>query len=192
MYLASLCKHSSSAAIRSFANTTVTALGVVLVYQASRPSLSPLAEKIGIPYFSISVSLNVLLTLMIVVHLILHDREIRNAMGAPAKASRLYKTIITILIESCALYAVTSLLFVGPWAAKNRASDIFLPALAEVQVCASVSPDVSGATDHLIMVINRSLRRSLSLYGSLTGSRLRTMAPPGTPDRLLSGAKEGR
>jgi hypothetical protein len=39
-----------------------------------------------------------------------------------------------MLIESSALYAVTSLLFIGPYAANNYASDIFLPILAVVQV----------------------------------------------------------
>ena len=55
-------------------------------------------------------------------------------MGAPAGANGLYKTIITVLIESSALYAVNSLLFVAPWGAKSHVADIFLPILAETQV----------------------------------------------------------
>lgn len=111
-------------------------LGVVIVYQSAHPDWDPLPILIGYPYFSVSVALDVLLTLMIVVRLILHDRGIRNATGAPANASRLYKTIITMLVESCALYSVTSLLFIGPWAANNNASNIFLPVLGEIQVIA--------------------------------------------------------
>lgn len=69
---------------------------------------------------------------MIVAKLVLHNRNIRNALGT--QASGLYKAVITVLIESSAIYAITSLLFFGPWVAKNNASDIFLPILAQAQV----------------------------------------------------------
>ena len=118
------------------ANTTDTGMGILLLYRTSQPSSiwNTLAADIGIPYFSLTVSLNVLLTLIIVGRLILHGRNIRRALGTPTRTSGLYGAVITILVESSAIYAVTSLLFIGPWIAKNRASDIFLPILAEVQV----------------------------------------------------------
>ena len=87
----------------------------------------------GLPYLSISVSLNVLLTVMIVVRLALHSRSIPSARGA-AGTIGLYRTIITMLIESSALYAVNSLLLIGLWGAGNRTADTFLPILAETQV----------------------------------------------------------
>ena len=55
-------------------------------------------------------------------------------MGDPKRSTGLYKSVITILTESSALYAVTSILFIGPWIVKNHASNIFLPILGEVQV----------------------------------------------------------
>ena len=113
-------------------------MGILLIYQTSQPNSSiwnSVAINIGLPYFSISISLNILLTLMIVTRLVLHSREIRTAMGAPSGLTGLYKAIITMLVESSALYAVNSLLFVGPWGAGNHAADIFLPILAETQVC---------------------------------------------------------
>lgn len=118
------------------ADVTDTAMGILLLYRTSQPSSiwNSLAANFGIPYFSISASLNILLTLMIVARLILHGRNLRDAMGTPVRASGLYKAVITILVESSSIYAITSILFIGPWAAKNRASDIFLPILAEVQV----------------------------------------------------------
>ena len=86
-----------------------------------------------IPYFSISVSLNVLLTLMIIIRLVLHNRSARAVMGG-TESGGMYKAIVTMLIESCALYAVNSLLFIGLWGAQNYAESIFLPILAETQV----------------------------------------------------------
>lgn len=55
-------------------------------------------------------------------------------MGTPATASGLYKAVITMLIEPCALYVVSFVLFIGPWGAGSHAQFIFFPILAETQV----------------------------------------------------------
>jgi len=131
-------------------------MGIMLVYQTSRPDSkiwTSLAVNYGLGYFSISLSLNILLTLMIVTRLILHTR---NIMGAPA---RVYRAIITMLIESSALYAVNSLLFVGPWGAGNHAADIFLPILAQTQVIAP-----------LLIIQRVANRRALTSRCVVTGS----------------------
>ena len=103
-------------------------------------------SKFGIPYISISVSLNILLTLMIVIRLILYGRKIRAATGSLAGISGLYKTISTMLVESCALFTVSSVLVVGPlaayvynltpevWIIGACVVEIFFPILAEIQV----------------------------------------------------------
>lgn len=91
-------------------------------------------------HLSISVSLNVLLTLMIVIRLVLHGRNIRAITGSRAGIGGLYTTIATMLIESSALYAVNSLLLIGLWAAGNSASGIFMPALSQTQVRALLQP----------------------------------------------------
>ena len=103
-------------------------------------------SKFGVPFLSISVSLNVLLTLMIVIRLILHGRQIRTATWPAVGTSGLYKTVSTMLVESCALFAVSSLVVVAALAAYENSwnevvyfpggyvVDIFFPILAETQV----------------------------------------------------------
>lgn len=118
-------------------------MGVITLYHASQPNSNlwrGITVNFGLPYFTISVGLNVLLTLMISARLLLHSRNIRGAMGSTSGVSSLYRAIVTMLIESSALYAVTSLLFIGPYAANNYASDIFLPILAEIQVGILINP----------------------------------------------------
>jgi len=73
----------------------------------------------------LSVSLNVLLTLMIVVRLVLHSRNTQAVMGSPGGIGGLYRTIIAMLIESSALYAVSSLLVIGPISAGSPTAHIF-------------------------------------------------------------------
>ena len=114
-------------------------IGVVeFVYQIL--GLLPWASivmRLGIPYLSISVSLNVLLTLMIVIRLVLHGRNVRAATGSQAGIGGLYKTIATMLIESSALYAVISLLVIGPSFTRSIVDEVFYPILVEAQVRAS-------------------------------------------------------
>lgn len=55
-------------------------------------------------------------------------------MGTPAATNGLYKTIVTMLVESFALYTVTFLLFIGTWGAKSNFVYTFFPILVETQV----------------------------------------------------------
>jgi len=103
-------------------------------------------SEFGVPYLSISVSLNILLTLMIVVRLVLHGRIIRAAPRSAVGISGLCKMVSTMFIESCAIFTMSSLVVVGALAATETYSnldiyfsggfvvDIFFPILAEIQV----------------------------------------------------------
>ena len=90
--------------------------------------------SLGTPYYWISFSLNTLLTLMIVARLALHTKNLRNAMGVPTGTNGLYKAVITMFIESSALYAVAFLLFIGSWSVGSWITDVFFPILAAAQV----------------------------------------------------------
>ena len=115
---------------------TATGIGMV-IYQASQPSgcvRDSVLVNYGLSYFSISPSLNVLLTLMIVIRLVLHIRNIRTAMEAPSGFTGLYKTVLTMLIESSAIFAVSSLLSLGFWGSGSYVADVFSAIQAKTQV----------------------------------------------------------
>ena len=79
---------------------------------------------------------------MIVIRLVLHTRNTRAALGMTGLGG-LSKSIITMLVESCALYSVSSLLVLGPMAANyNPISNFFIPVLPATQVCASLRPSL--------------------------------------------------
>jgi len=88
-----------------------------------------------LPYLSISLSLNVILTLMIVIRLVLHGKNFRAATGSSGGIGGLYKTIATMLVESSALFAVSSLLVIGSLAARSSLLGLFIPILFQTQVC---------------------------------------------------------
>lgn len=127
------------------AHITNTVLGIFFSYRGTQPAYprgeDPTAAAAGLAYYSISFALNIILTLMVVVRLVLHSRNIRNAMGTQSKAGGLYNVIVTILVESSALYSVTFISYIVPWAIPSGVQFIFLPILAGAQV--SVIPTIS-------------------------------------------------
>ena len=90
-------------------------------------------QELAVPYYAITLSLNVLLTLMIAARLIRHSRNIRKAVGSAAGGG-LYSTVVTMLVESCALYAVNSLVVVGLVGGGRGVQYIFTPMLTHIQV----------------------------------------------------------
>jgi len=142
LYLGSIGTHSNFAQANSSLSVFNVAMGILmLTYQGVGFAVgSPIYPTYGIPYLSISVSLNLLLTTMIVVRLVLHSRDIRATMGTPGGFGGLYKTIATMMIESSAAYTISSLLVLGPMAANSLAVNIFYPVLAETQVRAHPRP----------------------------------------------------
>jgi len=58
-------------------------------------------------------------------------------MNAPVRINGLYRAIVTSLVESCALYSVAFLLFIGTWAAGSLVWGTFSPSLPEIQVIAT-------------------------------------------------------
>ena len=111
-------------------------MGIVFVYQTSQPDGNfwhTTSVNFGLPYISISIGLNVLLTLMIIVRLVLHTRATRAALGMTGIGG-LCMGIITMLVESCALYAVNSFLVIVPWVFGNHTEGTFLSLLSQTQV----------------------------------------------------------
>ena len=151
-------------------NITNTATGVIFIILLLQ-DLPPGTVDFGIAYFSVALLLNVLLTVMVVIRLILHSRNIHSAIGAPAGASGVYKTAITMLIESCALYAICCLPVIGLWMTINTTLSISFPILSGAQVCTPMFPGCAMILGHgfLIIVMDRSLPRSSSPYESQKG-----------------------
>ena len=129
---------------------------------------------------SVSVSLDVLLTLMIITRLILVTRDVRKSMNTPFKFSGMYKGVITILCESSALYVISFLLWIGAWAIKSPSEYFFFPNLAQTQVrCLRAI----SARSRLTTVTNRSSLPSSSFCESLTGDHCRTSSFRGVSQR---------
>ena len=117
---------------------------------------------------------------MIVIRLVMCGKNVRAATGSPAGSSGLYKSIATMLIESSALFAVSSLLVIGLWASQSSVTYVFSPILSETQVRAFPQlPSMGGlsnvATDgqviaSLLIVQRVASNRALTRNAIVTGN----------------------
>ena len=144
------------------ANVDNTATGILSLYE--RLGQGDLTGSSELGYFSISLSLNVILTLMIIARLALHSRNFRKAIGASSGAGGLYTSVITMLVESSALYAICYILYIIPTATGSYIGYIFAPVLGEIQVRAlfAFSRCAAFSGHCLITEVNRSSLRSSS------------------------------
>ena len=109
-------------------------MGITFTYQTSQSRGSFWYNvNFGIPYFSISMALNVLLTLLIIIRLVLYTRNTRTALGLTGVGG-LCIAIVTMLVESCAIYAMSSLLVLIPLAVGSHIESTFLAVLTQTQV----------------------------------------------------------
>ncbi|KAF5382519.1 hypothetical protein D9615_003080 [Tricholomella constricta] len=112
------------------------AMGILTIFQSSRPNASlwsAVTVDFALPYFSLSASLNILfLPLLMSFRLHLHHRMTRKK----GLGSAIPYASVGILVESSALYAVSSLLFIATYGANNGASALFLPILSQTQIIA--------------------------------------------------------
>ena len=120
---------------------TRTGVGTVTIYTAPIPEtedLYTINTYINTSYYVICLALNILLTLMIITKLILHRKNLQHAIGAPNAITRVYTTIVIMLVESYALYAVALLSDIVTWALQSVGLYITTKILCSVQVCAFV------------------------------------------------------
>ncbi|KAJ8519043.1 hypothetical protein ONZ45_g3971 [Pleurotus djamor] len=111
-----------------------TALSVCVAIQAAKPHSSLWAGKTfdyGVPFWSISMTLNILLTVLLVARLLYARHKIRSALGPTY--GQTYTDIVAITIEAALPYALVCLVFIILYAMKNTAEILFNPMMLQVQ-----------------------------------------------------------
>ena len=108
-------------------------MSICLLVQISQPNLSLWSSlNFSVPYFSLSLSLNVIVAILIVTRLLLERRKIVAALGK--QHAKQYVSIAAMIIESAALYSVFSLTFLGLYGANHPVQNIFLQVLPQIEV----------------------------------------------------------
>lgn len=99
------------------------------------------------PYLSVSLAINILICILTVVRLLYHRACISKVLG-PAYGM-LYAGFAAMIIESAAVYAICSLLYLVPFAVNSPMAAAFLQILGEAQVtCSLVQFPVVSTTNY--------------------------------------------
>ncbi|KZV93215.1 hypothetical protein EXIGLDRAFT_835856 [Exidia glandulosa HHB12029] len=157
-----------------FAASTI--LSILVTYTIAQPGTvfaTTTAMRITLPYFALSMSLNMLLTLMIATRL-LTARSQFNSHHA-----QLFTSIISMLVESAALYAIFSIAFIITYTMKDALFNVVLHIQAQI-MC--ISP--------LLILIRVARGRAYAAKNStgvvLSGNRL-SGVPPGQSGAWKNG-----
>jgi len=117
-----------------------TAMSILTVFQSSKPGSnlwSRVTVQFILPYWALSISLNVFLTLIISFRLLRMRRAARMILSA--EHAKTYTSVITMIIESAALFSITSLWFIICYAMGSKVQNLILPVLDQL-VC--IAPEL--------------------------------------------------
>ncbi|KZT08377.1 uncharacterized protein LAESUDRAFT_676421 [Laetiporus sulphureus 93-53] len=89
----------------------------------------------SLPYFALSMSLNVIVTTMLVVRLLYMRRRVASALGP--EHGKMYTSIAAIVVESALPYGVVSFIFLVSYGLQSNVSNLFLNLLVQVECMAS-------------------------------------------------------
>ena len=109
-------------------NNPLAALAIVELVGAYTPGgnfFGGRALIYGTAYYSMSISLNAILTLLICGRLLYFSRLMRSTFGDDHGASRLYTGIAAMIAESAAPYTAIGIMFLVSYARQSQTSNLF-------------------------------------------------------------------
>lgn len=115
--------------------STHSASSIALLYLEGRSDIgfwSPKTVQFGIAYWTLSISLNIILTLMIVARLAYQKRRLTKAMGN--SHGQIYVSISAMLVESAAIYSICGLIYLIAYARNDPFNYVVLPPQGQLQV----------------------------------------------------------
>ncbi|KAH7928341.1 hypothetical protein BV22DRAFT_1044714 [Leucogyrophana mollusca] len=86
------------------------------------------------PYLSVSLAINVIVSILTAGRLLYHRRRISRVLGPGHGA--LYTSFAAMIVESAAVYSVVSLLYLIPYAVNSPLANAFMQILGEAQIIA--------------------------------------------------------
>ena len=132
-------------------NKTKKATGIGLLIQTAKPGAvfgQANVINFGTPFWSLSVTTNVISTLLIAGRLLYRRRMLRDTTrGYGATQLRMYTSTVAIFAESAALYAICAIIYIPMFAKNITLQYPFSALLGSMSVCSSNLGPGDGYTD---------------------------------------------
>ncbi|KAF7333581.1 hypothetical protein MSAN_02417100 [Mycena sanguinolenta] len=125
-------------AVPAIAFLTSMVLSAILIAELSQPGntfWSTICIKLAIPYWSISISMTVILTALIAGRLLFMRYRFKKLVGASSSIP--YVTITAMLVESATIYSMNGILFLASYGVDSPVQNLWLPLLGQTQ---SIAP----------------------------------------------------
>ncbi|KAF7290742.1 hypothetical protein MIND_01314900 [Mycena indigotica] len=107
---------------------------IVTSFQLENSFWAARSVQFGTAYWSLSISLNILLTLLIVGRILVLRKRVKGTLGA--QHAQQYFSSAAMIIESASLYAVVGLIFIVTYARSSSVQNLVFPILGQVQAIA--------------------------------------------------------
>ncbi|KAJ7037252.1 hypothetical protein C8F04DRAFT_1093072 [Mycena alexandri] len=157
-------------AIPALAFLTSMVLSAILIAELSQPGntfWTTISVNLAIPYWSISISMTIILTALIAGRLLFMRYRLEKLIGP--RISTPYVTVAAMLVESAALYSITAIVFLISYGVDSPVQNLALPLLGQAQ---SIAPLL------IILRVAEGQAWSNGTMTQLTSVRFRG-APPG-------------
>ncbi|KAJ7071991.1 hypothetical protein C8F01DRAFT_1102101 [Mycena amicta] len=104
-------------------------LGCLWTFYSTQPSsnfYTTLPLHIGTAYFTVSLSSNVIVTVLIIGRLLFYRRSLLKSYLLPEELTTHYISLATVIVESAALYSTFAVLFLITYALNNPTNQVWL------------------------------------------------------------------
>ncbi|KAF7305424.1 hypothetical protein HMN09_00794800 [Mycena chlorophos] len=105
---------------------------IVTSFKLADSFWAALSVQFGTAYWSLSIALNILLTVLITARILVIRRRIKRSLGL--QHAQRYFSAIAMLVESASLYAAFGLVFIVAYAKGSEVQNWIFPPLGQVQV----------------------------------------------------------
>ena len=108
----------------------LTACSIIVEYQST--AQTSVVIDFALPYFSLSVALTIIATVLITVRLMAGRRVVQKVLGTSHSAP--YVSIAAMIIESAALYSIVGIFFIAFLATGNPGQNVLNPMVGQAMV----------------------------------------------------------
>ncbi|KAJ7257040.1 hypothetical protein C8J57DRAFT_1185909 [Mycena rebaudengoi] len=152
-------------------------LSAILIAELSQPGntfWTTISVNLAIPYWSISISMTVILTSLIAGRLLFMRYRLQKLMGQNTPSP--YVTVTAMLVESAAIYSINGLIFLISYGVNSPVQNLALPLLGQTQ---SIAP---------VLIILRVAEGSSVTATGLTGGSALSFRRPDTTGSTKAGS----
>ncbi|KAK0446607.1 uncharacterized protein EV420DRAFT_898063 [Desarmillaria tabescens] len=151
-------------------------ISLMWLIQVCNPNYSPWVFKnvnFTTPFLYVSLALNIVMTLAIVLRLLMYRWRISRIMGK--RYGSQYTNVVTMLIESAALYSTFSMLCIIPFSLNHPIQNVFIQVFSEAQIVSTLM---------IIFRVARGQAWSADTASTIFSSRSEAIEMPGHSKRI--------